>query len=158
VQAAAAPEEEPEPESEPDPPEEPPEEPPDQFASLISQLAGAEQPAVRPTTAPRPGTGRLSADIEAAVRARLKPCWSVDPAAADPIVVEVQAVMSQDGRAMEAVVTDQARMASDPRFAAAARAALSALRNPRCQPLPLPPGQYQDWRNMTLIFDPEVYF
>jgi hypothetical protein len=44
---------------------------------------------------------------------------------------------------------------SDDFYRAAAESALRATKNPKCQPLPLPLDQYDQWRNMVLNFDPK---
>jgi hypothetical protein len=43
---------------------------------------------------------------------------------------------------------------SDAKYRMAADAADYATLNPRCQPWPLPPEQYDAWQRITLNFDP----
>ncbi len=69
------------------------------------------------------------------------PDWQPDPVA----------------RTATAVVTP-ARLADGillPRVAAG-DAALRALRNPMCNPLPLPDGKYADWGTIDMTFDPKI--
>ena len=50
---------------------------------------------------------------------------------------------------------DQARYASDQFFRAAADSAVRAVRNPQCSPLKLPQGKYDDWKSISIRFDPK---
>ena len=54
----------------------------------------------------------------------------------------------------EPKVLDQARFAGDLRFRAAAEAGLRAVKNPRCSPLRLPPEKFDQWKVLTIDFDP----
>ena len=116
-----------------------------------------------PAAVPGPSEGaptRLSPADEDAVRQRIRQCWNVDPNALQTgdMVVEVRVVMRPDRTVETASVVDEARLSRDSGFRAAAEAARRAVLNPRCQPLPLPPDGYRQWRDLVLVFDPRDMF
>jgi hypothetical protein len=55
-------------------------------------------------------------------------------------------------------VADGARYGQDSAFRAAADRALRAVRNPACQPWPLPSSEWPRWEVIELNFDPSDYF
>lgn len=74
------------------------------------------------------------------------------------MIIAVTVEMSQDGRPAKAALRDTGRYYSgDPVYRAAADAALKAIRDPRCQPWPLPADKYQSWKTMTFNFDPRDF-
>jgi hypothetical protein len=94
----------------------------------------------------------------ALVRERLKACWIVPAGAynAENLAIDVQAEFNQDATLKaETLIDTNDRYNRDPYFKAAADSALRALRNPACDPLPLPPGKYDQWSSMTFRFDPK---
>ncbi|MEE8351079.1 MAG: energy transducer TonB [Rhodospirillales bacterium] len=94
------------------------------------------------------------------VRQQISECWNLPAGAkeAQDLSIEIRMVMNSDGTVRQARIMDQIRLRSDPFFRAAAESALRAVLNPRCNPLKLPPEKYQQWQNMTLIFDPSQMF
>ena len=54
-----------------------------------------------------------------------------------------------------APIVDTARAASDSFFRAAAESALRAVKNPNCSPLKVPLDKYDEWKTMTLTFNPK---
>jgi len=94
------------------------------------------------------------------VRQQIRECWSLPAGAreAENLSIEITMVMNPDGTVRQARILDQTRLRGDPFFRAAAESALRAVLNPRCNPLKLPPEKYQQWQNMTLIFDPSQMF
>lgn len=91
------------------------------------------------------------------VRRQLERCWNVPAGARDAenLVVDVWVAVNPDGTVREARVLNQRRMASDPFFRAAAESARRAVLNPKCSPLKLPPEKYDEWKEMTIGFDPK---
>ncbi len=91
-----------------------------------------------------------------AVRERIRPCWNLQAGAknAEELIIEIRVDMNPDATVGNAAIVDIDRAFSDQAFRAAAESALRAVKNPRCQPFPLPLDQYQQWRTMTLNFDP----
>lgn len=100
--------------------------------------------------------GRLSFSELDAVRAQISSCWNFPAGAkyAEELIVQIHLVMNTDRTVQSARVVDQAKYNRDPAFQAAADAALRAVRNPRCDPLKLPPAKYDEWKTITLNFDP----
>ena len=94
------------------------------------------------------------------VRQQIRECWSLPAGAreAEDLSIEIKMAMNPDGTVRQARILDQGRLQTDPFFRAAAESALRAVLNPRCNPLKLPPEKYQQWQNMTLIFDPQQMF
>lgn len=157
---------------EPEPKEEPQEDA-EQFSSVLKNLVGAEDTPPDPKaiprdtprqepqlTAPAPLGAALSMSEMDALRSQLAQCWNIMPGAreADDLVVEIQVSISPDRVLTQANVVDQLRYSSDSFFRAAADAALRALRSPACTPLNLPEDKYDQWKSMTIQFDPKNMF
>jgi hypothetical protein len=88
-----------------------------------------------------------------AVFQKIRPCWRghVETSKKIPearIIVQ----MDRDGRPVSAEAQDTGRYNSDPDYRSVADTALRAVRNPRCQPWPLPVDKYESWRKLTLTF------
>jgi hypothetical protein len=90
------------------------------------------------------------------VKQQIEACWNVPAGARDAkdLTPEFRVYMNQDGTVRSATQLNADRN-SDPFFQAAADSALRALRNPRCQPLKLPPQKYDQWQTFTITFDPK---
>lgn len=145
------------------------EEPKASFDSLLANLTPKETEAPRPPTPTEKkeqtqasravGTlsDKLSMTEEEALRRQIERCWVVPVGARDAqnLIVEVRVEVGPDRIVRAVQIVDQSRYGSDPFFRAAADAARRAMQNPQCQPLLLPPEKYQQWRVMTLRFDPK---
>jgi hypothetical protein len=90
------------------------------------------------------------------VKQQIEACWNVPAGARDAkdLTPEFRVYMNRDGTVRSATQLNPERN-SDPYFQAAADSALRALRNPRCQPLKLPPEKYDQWQTFTITFDPK---
>ena len=170
----------PKPQQKPKPPEPPKQEPQqDQLTSVLKNVAKLKPQAAAPPApdAPKSDTNkigatnvmdggqsgfgpalsdRLTISAEDALRRQIQQCWNV-PAGArnvETLVVEVLIEVNPDRTVRAAQVVDQGRASSDTFYRAAAEAALRALRNPRCNPLELPPDQYEQWKTIRFTFDP----
>jgi hypothetical protein len=90
------------------------------------------------------------------VKQQIEACWNPPAGARDAkgLTPEFRVYMNQDGTIRSASQLNPERN-SDPFFQAAADSALRALRNPRCQPLKLPPQKYDQWQTFTITFDPK---
>ena len=90
------------------------------------------------------------------VKQQIEQCWNVPAGARDAkdLTPEFRVYMNRDGTVQSATQLNADRN-SDPYFQAAAEAAARALRNPRCQPLKLPPDKYDQWQTFTITFDPK---
>ena len=91
-----------------------------------------------------------------ALREQLSQCWKLMAGAryAEDLVVNVRLTMNPDRTVRDAQVVDQIRYFSDSYYRAAADSALRAVWNPHCNPLQLPAGKYEQWKVMTVVFDP----
>jgi len=142
---------------------EPPKEQKD-FQSLLKNLMPAEEDDKQ--DAPDEGAeeapaiddyaNKLTMSEEDALRAQLARCWNVMAGAkyAEELVVIIKAEMNPDRTVRQAMIADQLRYNQDSHFRAAADAALRALRNPNCTPLQLPPEKFEEWKTITIRFDP----
>lgn len=143
------------------------------FSSVLKNLVGDEQAEPVPDsvprdtsrqapqlTAPAPLGGQISMSEMDALRAQLAQCWNVLPGARDAadLIVDIEVVVTPSKTVQEARVVDQLRYNSDTFFRAAADSALRALRSPACTPLSLPDGKYDQWKDMTVRFDPKDMF
>jgi outer membrane biosynthesis protein TonB len=101
-------------------------------------------------------SSRLTISEEDALRRQIEQCWNPPIGARDAqnLVVEVTITVNPDRTVQTAEVVDKSRMASDPYFRAAAEAAIRAVYNPRCSPLELPEGKYEQWKTIDFNFDP----
>lgn len=157
------------PKAKPKPPE--PEAPKqeDQFASLLKNLTPDKADSSDAEDAPDPTqenasplsqiaqlSDKLTISELDAFKQQIAPCWNVPAGSkfAEELVVEVRVIMNRDMSVQNASILDQGRYNRDSHFRAAADAALRALRNPRCQPLKLPQGKYDQWKTIVIRFDP----
>lgn len=138
----------------------------DALASLLKNLNQVEEtpptPKVeQPNPAPAQNASRfsgqqLSMSEQNAVKEGLRPCWYFDSGAAyaEKLIVDLAITMNPDRTVRSVEIVDQGRYRSDTFFRAAADAARRAVRNPQCSPLQLPPEKYEEWKTITLTFDP----
>lgn len=89
------------------------------------------------------------------IRRQLAACWNVPAGARDAkdLYVDVYVEMNPDATVRTAVVTGSNGVGSYKR--AAEDSALRAVRNPNCSPLKLPLHRYDQWKNITIRFDPQ---
>jgi hypothetical protein len=169
----------PKPKEKPDPPQqtaksEPKTEPkkydPGQFEALLKNLAApstalspdpppqkARIASARPSSQPRAPLGaQLTASEMDLIREQIARCWNVPAGARDAkdLVVEIRVAVDPDGTVRQATIVDQARVASDPFFRAAAESARRAFFNPLCRPLHLPADKYAIWKDLVVDFSP----
>jgi hypothetical protein len=144
---------------------------PGQFDALLKNLA-AQDTAPSPETPPQktrvasgaassqpraPLGSQLSASEVDMIREQISRCWNIPAGARDAkdLVVEIRVVVEPDGTVQQATIVDQARLASDPFFRAAAESARRAFFNPECRPLRLPPDKYEIWKDLVVDFSPK---
>ena len=89
------------------------------------------------------------------IRRQLAACWNVPAGARDAkdLYVDVKVEMNPDATVKSAKVTGSSGMGSYKR--AAEDSALRAVQNPRCSPLKLPLHRYDQWKTITIRFDPQ---
>lgn len=66
--------------------------------------------------------------------------------------------LSNDGTVIKADIVDKRRMNSDQYFRIAAESAQRAVLDPKCNPLPFPKGKHDQWKNVTMSFNPKDMF
>jgi hypothetical protein len=95
-------------------------------------------------------------DMSAIAEKQTERCWNVPIGGPDPAnrIVKVIVDVNPDRTAAHVTIVDNARYNSDPYFHTAADAVVHAILNPKCNPLPLPPAQYENWKQLPLTFDP----
>lgn len=151
----------PEPKKEPEKPKEKDTEA--EFTSVLKNLADT-QPVDTTRDGPKltqsPTVDRVTTGELAAFQKQLSRCWNILPGAsnADMMAVNLTINVNQDRTVRDVQITDKARYQSDPVFRAAADSAIRAIRHPDCTPLDLPPYKYEQWKTITLNFDPRTMF
>lgn len=92
-----------------------------------------------------------------AIRRQLTLCWH-PPAGAkgaqDMPIIPVRLFLNVDGSVREARLVGKGQM-GDAFYRAVAESALRAVKDPQCNPLKLPPEKYEQWKDMTINFNPK---
>lgn len=103
---------------------------------------------------------RMTATLQSMLRSHLSRCWRASLDAPEPDELAVQLVLNLD-RSGELTgpprLTDQARILNSPNpylRVAGERALRAAV---QCQPYPLPPEAYSQWRQIEVNFSPSLY-
>ena len=123
-----------------------------------------QQPKPPPqVTRQAPAAPQLAAVVTASevegVRQKIRPCWNFPAGVKDQnaLIVTLIVQMNQNGTPVKADFKDTGRYNNDPAYRAAADAAHRAIMNPVCQPWPLAPEKFANWRTITFNFDPRDY-
>ena len=100
--------------------------------------------------------GRVTQSDKNAIRRQIERCWNPPVGAknAEELTVELRLYVTPDGTVQTVNVIDKARAASDPYFRAAVESAYRAVLNPRCRQLKFPLDKYEQFKTMTIVFDP----
>ncbi len=143
-----------------------------QFDDLLKNLSAKATQMEKQDTPPKPTKQVASAPASAQpnaplgsqlttaekdlIIAQIEKCWSPPIGAKDAknLVITLKVQLATDGTAQSVQIVDQGRYNSDGFFRAAADSAVRAIRNPNCVPLKVPPDKFDQWKNMTLNFDP----
>jgi len=136
---------------------EPEPEPKGDFLDDLALALEAEPKPEQPRAQKAPILGnRLTISEEDALSRHIEPCWNVPLGARNPedLAVDIRLYMNRDGTVRRAEVVDKNRMSSDRFYRAAAEAAMRAVQNKRCQPLPIPPKKYEQLKSFVYHFDP----
>lgn len=141
------------------------------FASVLKNVEklkqeGADETSPDPEPAPEAVAQErnlsdrpLTLSEKDAIRAQIERCWNVPVGARDAenLVVEIRVMLNPDGSVVATPeILNNARMASDPFFRAAAESARRAVL--KCSPLRMPDKAYSLWKVMTLTFNPKDMF
>tara|TARA_R110002124_G_scaffold64985_2_gene177386 strand:+ start:186712 stop:187692 length:981 start_codon:yes stop_codon:yes gene_type:complete len=135
------------------------------FDSVLKNLqetentqAAAEEGEQAQSAAPKTPTlgQRITVSELDALRGQLAECWNVLAGANfdHALVVYIKLYMNPDRTVRRYEIKDQLRYTTDSFFRAAADAAARAVNNPSCSPLKLPAGKYDQWKVITVKFDP----
>lgn len=91
-----------------------------------------------------------------AVRRQIQPCWNFPAGAqnAGALRVRITIWLNRDGSVRDAKILDGADISGNAKLRAAADAGIRAVSNPRCSPLKLPPEKFDQWKVLTIDFDP----
>jgi hypothetical protein len=94
----------------------------------------------------------------AALKERISQCLIYQPGIKDGenIIVKIDMTLTPDARVIKADVVDKKRLKEDPYFRSVAESALRAVRDPNCQPFPLPRHKYKTWKRIILSFNPKM--
>jgi hypothetical protein len=103
----------------------------------------------------------MTMDLVDALKNQIAQCWSPPVGAPHPerLIPEFHLFLAPDGRVAQPpqLAADSASQAtSDPFMRAAVDAARRAIYT--CQPYKLPADRYNDWRDITIDFDPRKMF
>jgi len=143
-----------------------PNKPKNDMATLLKNLIGEENPTPKePEEKPENAAAqaqmasladRLTISELDAFKNQLAPCWNIPIGGkyAEDLVVEIRMLVNPDMTLQSASILNQTRYTLDSHFRAAADSAMRALRNPRCSPYKLPTDKYEQWKVMTIQFDP----
>lgn len=99
--------------------------------------------------------GELSVTELDLIRRQLAACWNVAAGTRDAkdLYVDIKVEMNADATVRTAVVVETG--GSGPAVRAASESALRAVKNPKCSPLKLPLDRYDQWKTITIRFDPK---
>lgn len=134
-----------------------------EFTSVLKNLADT-QPKDTGKDGPKltesPVVDRMTTGELGALRQQLQGCWLLLPGAAnaDALAVNLTITVNRDRTVRDVTITDMTRYQNDAFFRAAADNAMRAIRHPDCTPLDLPPLKYDEWKTITLNFDPRTMF
>jgi len=91
------------------------------------------------------------------IKRTMEPCWNFQAGSkrAQDIIVEIEVALRADGHVLNARITNQSQLNTDPFKQAAGESALRAVLNPSCQPYKLPINLYSEWKDLKLRFNPK---
>ena len=91
-----------------------------------------------------------------ALRQQIKGCWAINPGAKDieNFLVTVKIIVNPDRTVREAKLVPNAAFANNGFYQAFAESTVRAVLNPRCSPLKLPEGKYEQWKELEMNFTP----
>jgi hypothetical protein len=124
-------------------------------ATPKSKTAPAQQQASSQPIAPL--GSQLTVSEKDLVIQQIEDCWSVPAGAKDAqnLIIDIHIDVGPDRTVTNVQIVDQSRYNSDQFFRAAADSARRAVQNPRCSPLKLPADKYDEWKSITLSFNPK---
>lgn len=134
---------------------------PQGLEDLLEELADSVEDAALPgaQAADRLGDIVTATEIDA-IRRHVARCWIVPNGVrgAKDLAVEIAMRLRPDATVYEAKIVNAHRMQHDPLFRAAAESARRAVLDPQCNPFPLSPEKYNQWKNIELTFNPKEMY
>jgi outer membrane biosynthesis protein TonB len=124
--------------------------------SLLDRATARSKNANSGITAEEVGDVLTTTQIDL-VRQKISKCWHF-PAGlknAEDLIVDIRMQLARDGSVKQAEIINKARMKTDSNFRTAAENAYRAVLDPNCNPLPLPPDKYEEWKDLELSFNPK---
>ncbi len=120
----------------------------------VAEEQGETEQSAAPKT-PTLGQRITMSELDA-LRSQLAQCWNVLAGANfdKALVVYIKLYMNPDRTIRRYEIKDKLRYSTDSFFQAAADSAVRAVTNPSCSPLNLPAGKYDQWKEITIKFDP----
>jgi len=137
------------------------------FMSLLNNIEKTESSSDGPTqpeqdensTADQAANniGELSITELDLIRRQLQQCWNVPAGAKDgkDLNVDIKLEINPDATVRSAVVIKTSKPISNPHMRALAESAKRAVQNPKCSPLKLPLDRYDQWKTVTIGFNPK---
>ncbi len=124
------------------------------LALLVSGAAACTQDSPSAQTGDARAASQLPrANEKQALIEQIERHWNPDPATvANKLIVRVHVTLRPDGTVITADFLPDPRYGSDPAFTSAADSARNAVL--AASPLRLPPGKYEVFKNLVLVFDP----
>jgi len=125
----------------------------------LDEIETADKPKPREETQIATVIGtRLTVSEKDALRRQIEKCWNVPIGARNPeeLVVEIRIRVNRDRTVRDALIVDTSRMAGDTFYRSMAESARRAVKNHKCSPLELPPGKYNEWKDITMTFNPST--
>lgn len=133
--------------------------PADPMAALLDQLTKPEAAPKNARVANQKvdGIGRMNAmtaDLQAMIQGMIYKCWNPPAAAPHPerLIVTYRVFLNPDGSVAQAPQLTATSSSGDPYLQAAKDSAVRAIYV--CAPYSLPASRYQQWRDITITFDP----
>lgn len=132
------------------------EEKPEEEELELDELAKSIQEAIKKPSQNADPTRELTLSEIDALRQHIAKCWNppIGAREAEDLKIEIEVTMNPDATPRAASIASRSRL-SDRFYQAAAESALRAVNNRRCWPYPLSPETYEQWRDLTLVFDPK---
>jgi hypothetical protein len=125
------------------------------FDSLLSDALAKEDHQNSGLDAEEVGEGITATEIDL-IRQTIKKCWQVPIGQVDvsDLAVTIRLQLDQDGYIQKVDIVDQDKLINDPNRLIAMENATRAVKDPRCNHIPLPKEKYEQWKDLEISFTP----